>query len=126
MVILHVIDDIEPLSIANAIEKESRISPVFPQAITLKMDLQGENLLLCLISEFSLHNSGILVAFGGKIVLPLSDVPKWHKAAASRHPKSVFKGPEQGIRHSKVLNISHVEDQINQNYSTALEETFAK
>ena len=39
--ILHVIDDNEPFSIANAIEKELKISPVFPWPITSKTDLQG-------------------------------------------------------------------------------------
>ena len=60
--ILHVIDDNEPLSIANAIEKELKISPVFPWPITSKTDLQGRKLLLVLIFEFSPHNCE---AFGG-------------------------------------------------------------
>ena len=36
--ILHVIDANEPLSIANAIGKELKISPVFPWPVTSKMN----------------------------------------------------------------------------------------
>ena len=43
--ILHVIDNNEPLSIANAIEKELKISPVFPWPITSKTDLQGRKIV---------------------------------------------------------------------------------
>ena len=43
--ILHVTDDSEPLNIANAIEKELKILPVFPWPITLKTDLQGRNII---------------------------------------------------------------------------------
>ena len=43
--ILHVIDDNEPLSIANAIEKEFKILPVFPWPITSKTDLQGRKII---------------------------------------------------------------------------------
>ena len=43
--ILHVIDDNEPLSIANAIEKELKILSVFPWPITSKTDLQGRKII---------------------------------------------------------------------------------
>ena len=40
-VILRMMDTNEPLSIANTIGKESKISPVFPWPITSRTDLQG-------------------------------------------------------------------------------------
>ena len=43
--ILHVIDDNDPLSIANAIEKKLKISPDFPWPITSKTDLQGRKII---------------------------------------------------------------------------------
>ena len=43
--ILHVIDANEPLSIANAIGKELKISPVFPWPVTSKMNFQGRNFI---------------------------------------------------------------------------------
>ena len=60
------IDDNEPLSIANAIEKELKISPVFPWPITSKTDLQGRKIMLVLIFEFSPHNCEAFVGSGGK------------------------------------------------------------
>ena len=43
--ILHVIDVNKPLSIANAIGKELKISPVFPWPVTAKTNSQGRNII---------------------------------------------------------------------------------
>ena len=62
----HVIDDNEPLSIANAIEKELKISLVFPGRSLRKRTCKEEKLLLVLIFEFSPHNCEAFVGSGGK------------------------------------------------------------
>ena len=43
--ILRMIGTNEPLSIANTIGKESKLSPVFPWPITSRMDLHGRKII---------------------------------------------------------------------------------